>query len=73
MEQIKKKVDFVRKACRKGVLMGVLQDPSECGSMDSTIWRWNKEEGKPKALFIQSNIDRSSGVVVLRVKKLRRA
>ena len=72
MEQITKKMAFVRKAYRKGVLMGVLSSPSECGSMDSTLWRWNHNEGKPNDVFIESNVDRSSGIVVLRVKKLRK-
>lgn len=52
--------------------MGVLSSPSECGSMDSTLWRWNHNEGKPNDVFIESNVDRSSGIVVLRVKKLRK-
>ena len=72
MEQITKKMDFVRKARRKGVLMGLLKDPRECGSMDSTIYRWNRDEGRPDSVFMKSNIDRQTGVVVLRVVRTER-
>lgn len=74
METIIDKTDWLRKASRRKVAAGMLQDPRECKSMAATIGRWNREEGRFFGIHLKQSINYNTGYVqVTRIVKRKEA
>ena len=67
MDKIVNKVEWIRDAKQLGTAEGILESPSQCSAMASTICRWNTKEGKPEGVMFKQNIDYATGIVKLKL------
>ncbi len=63
MDTILNKADWLRKASRRKVTIGMLPSPKECKSMAASIGRWNHNEGRPFGIMLKQLINYETGNV----------